>query len=113
MLKATWTGNLRDLVKLCEYLVGNVEDEVGLEDLPPAFREGLGLGVAAPVESLPVVIRRTLDACGGNKSEAARRLGKSRGHLHRILKQTAGDGTSGHSLVSGPPGGAIEEPRMG
>jgi hypothetical protein len=28
-----------------------------------------------------------LEACGGNKTEAARRLRTSRQHLHRVLKQ--------------------------
>ena len=86
LLKAPWPGNLRDLVKLCEYLAGSAGDEVAMGDLPEMFCTG-GEGRSRADESLAAAARRTVDACGGNKTEAARRLGKSRGHLHRLLKQ--------------------------
>ena len=86
MVRAPWPGNLRDLVKLCEYLAGTAGDEVGVASLPPRFLATLGIETDAPEEPLAVRARRMLDVCGGNKTEAARRLRTSRQHLHRVLK---------------------------
>ena len=86
MLGAPWPGNLRDLVKLCEYLAGTAGDEVGVASLPPRFLSTLGIEPDAPEEPLAVRARRMLDVCGGNKTEAARRLRTSRQHLHRVLR---------------------------
>jgi two-component system, NtrC family, response regulator AtoC len=85
LLRAPWPGNVRELVKLCEYLVGNAGDEAQIADLPPGFLARLGL-TAEPVQA-PLVerARRMVVECEGNKSEAARRLGKSRGHISRLL----------------------------
>lgn len=86
LLKAPWPGNVRDLVKLCEYLVGNAGDNAGVEDLPPGFLATVGVTAEPTAEPLASRARRVLAECGGNKTEAARRLGKSRGHFYRILK---------------------------
>jgi psp operon transcriptional activator len=85
LLEAPWPGNVRELVKLVEYLAGNAGVEITLGDLPPAFLATLGLQPNDVLEPFSIRARRMLEECGGNKSEAARRLGKSRGHLHRIL----------------------------
>jgi two-component system response regulator HydG len=91
-----WPGNVRELRNLMErtlLLAG--ADTLDVEDFeadsPPAAR-------AADVEiPFPATLReitraaalRTLERCGGNKSEAARRLGVSRPRLQRLL-DTAG-----------------------
>jgi DNA-binding NtrC family response regulator len=85
-LEAPWPGNVRDLVKLCQYLVGNAGEEAGIEDLPPGFLRTLGMRAESEYEPLAARARRVVAECGGNKTEAARKLGRSRGHLHRILK---------------------------
>ena len=89
LLKAPWPGNIRELVKLAEYAVGNALEEVLLEDLPAAFLATLDETAARPDESLPLRALRMVEECGGNKTKAARRLGKSRTHLHRLLKSAA------------------------
>jgi DNA-binding NtrC family response regulator len=86
MVRAPWPGNLRDLVKLCEYLAGTAGEEVDVASLPPRFLATLGIESDAPEEPLAVRARRVLEACGGNKTEAARRLRTSRQHLHRVLR---------------------------
>jgi psp operon transcriptional activator len=85
LLQAPWPGNVREVVKLMEFLAGNAGDEITAADLPAAFLATLGLEPWRELEPLAVRASRMVEACGGNKSEAARRLGKSRGHLHRIL----------------------------
>jgi two-component system response regulator HydG len=92
MLKAPWPGNVRDLVKLCEYLVGNAGDEAVVDDLPAGFLATVGVEAKETSEPLAERARRVIAECGGNKSEAARRLGKSRQHLHRILKEAGAAG---------------------
>ena len=87
LLEAPWPGNVRDLVKVCEYLVGNARDQVEVDDLPPSFLKTLGLRADRTADSIGVRARRVVEECGGNKTEAARRLGKSRAHLYRILNQ--------------------------
>jgi len=89
MLKAPWRGNVRDLVKLSQYLAGNAGDAAGLDDLPADFLASIGMTGGNQAEPLAVRARRAVEDCGGNKSEAARRLGVSRAHLHRVLKLPA------------------------
>ena len=56
----------------------------------PGQEEGI---VAQALENQPLeeiekaVVLQTLEACGGNKSETARRLGVSRKTLHKKLKK--------------------------
>ncbi|MCA9640797.1 MAG: helix-turn-helix domain-containing protein, partial [Myxococcales bacterium] len=42
--------------------------------------------VASPAPLTPEIVGRVLEQCSGNRSEAARRLGVSRGQLLRFLK---------------------------
>lgn len=86
MLKAPWPGNVRDLLKVAQYLAGNAGELAELGDLPAGFLATIGLAGGSQVEPLAVRARRAVEDCGGNKSEAARQLGVSRGHLHRVLK---------------------------
>jgi two-component system, NtrC family, response regulator HydG len=84
---APWPGNIRDLVKLCEYVAGSAGDVLAWDDLPPNFRAALDHGVRND-EPFAVRALRAVEACGGNKTQAARRLGKSRGYLYRVLKES-------------------------
>jgi DNA-binding NtrC family response regulator len=75
-----WPGNVRELRNL-------IERSLILGEFPPEFA-GIADGVdAEPAESLHAVERRhilsILEACGGNRAEAARRLGVSRKTIDR------------------------------
>jgi DNA-binding NtrC family response regulator len=74
-----WPGNVRELRNL-------IERSVILGEFPPEFADG-DPTEAEPVESLQAVERRhilaILEACGGNRAEAARRLGVSRKTIDR------------------------------
>lgn len=74
-----WPGNVRELRNL-------IERSVILGKFPPEFAGGEGTP-PEPVESLHEVERRhilaILQACGGNRAEAARRLGVSRKTIDR------------------------------
>ncbi len=101
-----WHSNVRELFGVLEVAASY--------DMPPALRihavhSGLNLaagsGVGAPLSSgravpavspappravptplTPEIVRQMLDQCAGNQSDAARRLGVSRGQLLRFLK---------------------------
>jgi transcriptional regulator of acetoin/glycerol metabolism len=68
---------------------------------PAAAASGPAQALPAPATGAPAatlrdsdrhLIVQTLQACGGNVSEAARRLGVSRGRVYRHLRQAQGDG---------------------
>ena len=79
-----WPGNVRELRNLIERSL-----IFGYYDLKPEPASAAGSQPLAPVQdtSLEAVEKRhilaVLDACGGNKSEAARQLGVSRKTLDR------------------------------
>jgi two-component system, NtrC family, response regulator HydG len=101
LLRHPWPGNVRELMNAVERGVvlarGEYLDEAELSLLPrddgtrlyPAADETAVPGDGSP--SLETVERetilRTLDAAGGNKSEAARRLGITRRTLHQKLRK--------------------------
>jgi two-component system response regulator HydG len=99
LLKYEWPGNVRELMNAIERAVVLSRSEyLDQEDLPMVVKdedsEGLGLLTESTVPGdLPldevekVTILKTLEACGGNKSEAARRLGITRKTLHKKLKK--------------------------
>lgn len=88
-LEAPWPGNIRELKMLCEYVTrlrpGGQWVEV--TDLPPRFVASLDKHVR-PIGHTAQEIQRTLEATGGNKEAAARNLGISSRHLHRILSKS-------------------------
>ncbi|VVE40767.1 sigma-54-dependent Fis family transcriptional regulator [Pandoraea fibrosis] len=89
-----WPGNVRQMRSVIRTLVALSESGViTLDDLPDELREAAPvLSVAAPTEA-PLeaaerqALRATLDACQGQVSAAARKLGVSRNTLYRKLKR--------------------------
>ena len=99
-----WPGNLRELQQLLRaaaWLSGD-EGEIGLRHLPPdcqptavgaaAARGGLQASTAPAMPTLhdaeTELIRRTLQALGGNIAAAARQLGIGRNTLYRRLRES-------------------------
>ncbi|HEX8720839.1 MAG TPA: sigma-54 dependent transcriptional regulator [Pyrinomonadaceae bacterium] len=101
-----WPGNVRELENIVERLVLLTKGgRLGLEFLPekmlraaPAGAAAVG-GAASPcdettLEGATVALRRrmvisALQAEGGNRVAAARRLGISRSYLHRLISELA------------------------
>lgn len=79
-----WPGNVRELRNL-------IERSLILGEFPPEFAGGPDAAGMEPAESLHAVERRhilaILEACGGNRAEAARRLGVSRKTIDRKCAQ--------------------------
>lgn len=96
MMNYSWPGNARELKNVIERLI--VTNSTGIVDEDEA-REAIGLErpeqKKAPREAKSnlisdnqsELIRAVMDEVGGNKTEAAKRLGISRPTLHRKLKQ--------------------------
>lgn len=93
IMGAPWRGNVRELENVLERAVLLAEDEyVGLGDLPPEIT----FPVHSPQRNDDLResvrryerehIRQVLAAAGGNKEEAARRLGVNASTLYRRLK---------------------------
>ena len=95
-----WPGNVRELEHWVESaVVLSPDGRIGEDLLPPSYRGGTleqppratqGAVVLEPGLSLDEAgrryVRATLDACGGNKTEAARRLRVGRNTVARALK---------------------------
>ena len=86
-----WPGNVRELRNAVERAVllaqGPILDAASLE----VVQDDATVPAADGVNGLRAVIHRTVretvELCGGNKSDAARRLGISRTRLQRLLQQ--------------------------
>lgn len=93
LLKHQWPGNVRELENAVERAVVLARGEyVSERELPPALSGGGGEGrpeggfANLTLEALErLAILDALDAAGGNKSEAARRLGITRKTMHAKL----------------------------
>jgi transcriptional regulator of acetoin/glycerol metabolism len=92
-----WPGNFRELVGVLRTMIALAEPQSTIDEhaLPDALRASAASPIAvtpiagdvAPLDSLQRdAMRRALAACGGNTSEAARRLGVSRSTLYRHLR---------------------------
>lgn len=95
-----WPGNVRELQSvILQACQNSFETELVMDDIPFAFKAGQEAQSLPPVpstaeQSLESILRKfeidvlqqTLEASGGNKAEAARRLGLTRPKLYRRLK---------------------------
>ncbi|MCK5194669.1 MAG: sigma-54-dependent Fis family transcriptional regulator, partial [Desulfobulbaceae bacterium] len=97
LLKYDWPGNVRELMNGLERATVLARSEyIDTKDLPLSVQgeanqeEGI---VTQALENQPLeeiekaAVLQTLEACGGNKSETARRLGVTRKTLHKKLKK--------------------------
>jgi Nif-specific regulatory protein len=89
----SWPGNVRELEHWVESAVVLADDDGEIAIPPPrASRADLTLapgGVALGLslaDATRAYIRATVDACGGSRTEAARRLGIGRNTVTRALK---------------------------
>ena len=98
LVERSWTGNIRELRNLMErtVLLGRAAT-LGPEDFPDATATSRPPGAIPFPASLAEISRAAavamIEHCGGNKSDAARRLGISRPRLQRLIETTA-DGSS-------------------
>ena len=94
-----WPGNVRELRNAIERtLLLSPKGELDLDELRPT-----GTQTGGDVQKIPfpamlddivnAAAIATLEVSGGNRSEAARRLGISRQRLRRLLGENGGDGT--------------------
>ncbi|AHB04148.1 Fis family transcriptional regulator [Pandoraea pnomenusa 3kgm] len=93
-----WPGNVRQMRSVIRTLVAlSEQDVITVDDLPQALREARGsmptgagpeVPTEAPLEAAErQALRATLDACQGQVSAAARKLGVSRNTLYRKLRR--------------------------
>ena len=98
LLKYSWPGNVRELMNAIERgVVLSQSDYLNEEEFPlilennsldREIRSKDILPADIPLEEIEKVsILSTLESAGGNKSEAARRLGITRKTLHKKLKK--------------------------
>lgn len=100
LIRYDWPGNVRELMNAVERAVvlsrsdylsdkdfpiiagSELINTEAATDIPPINGDG-----TTPLEEVEkATILKTMEACGGNKSEAARRLGITRKTLHKKLK---------------------------
>ena len=98
VLEYDWPGNVRELRTAIEHgVVMATGSQITLRDMPASLRSPrMPAPTDIPRSGAPVglnlrdtetaFILRALDDCGGNRSEAAKKLGLSRRTLHRRLK---------------------------
>ncbi len=100
LIRYDWPGNVRELMNAVERAVvlarssfldeadfRFLKDAVLSEDENSAGPDDLSIEGDAPLDEIEkTAILKTLEAAGGNKSEAARRLGITRKTLHKKLK---------------------------
>lgn len=97
LLKYEWPGNVRELMNGLERATVLARSEyIDVMDLPPSIQKSLdreehvppSMTTDQPLEEVEkTAILHTLDSCGGNKSETARKLGITRKTLHKKLKK--------------------------
>jgi len=117
LLAYSWPGNVREIQNCIERAVALTRyPEITVEDLPEKIREHRPSHVIVagddPSELVPLeeverrYILRVLEAVGGNKTLAARKLGLDRKTLHRKLDRW-------EASVSGSPSGSSGGPKSG
>lgn len=91
LLAYGWPGNVRELRNVVEMLLamGGAGGLIDAADLPPEIRDGTAPAAGPAATDLKAVeeaaIRAAVEACGGNLSRAARRLGIARSTLYMRL----------------------------
>lgn len=98
LLAHPWPGNVRELRNLMErlaYLASG--DRIEADELAFILTPGAGSALSAPSLDLPLseathrfqqdYIRRVIEACSGNMSQAAEQLGLHRSNLYRKMGQ--------------------------
>jgi DNA-binding NtrC family response regulator len=107
-----WPGNVRQLQAAVEHAVVMVKGtKITPRNLPEAVRESGGRSSSLPRTGSPAIVKgglnihdtelrlieRALEESGGNRTEAARKLGISRRTLHRRLKDLNIDDPDGET----------------
>jgi len=97
ILDYNWPGNVRELRAAVEHAVVMCSTpQIGVRDLPATLRGTVPQHESNPLQtkdglnlhhSEQMLIFRALEESGGNRTDAARRLGISRRTLHRRLKE--------------------------
>jgi DNA-binding NtrC family response regulator/HAMP domain-containing protein len=92
LIENPWPGNVRELENSVEHAVVLAKGtEIEIRDLPTALaqmeRHPDRNANPTIVESEEKLIREVLDACAGNKAEAARQLGISRSTLYEKIRK--------------------------
>lgn len=94
LLRYEWPGNLRELESVCMYLATLPCKELAASDLPAHLREGASpLTPTLDTRGLTMdqlektALVQAMEACQGNKAEAARKLGIARSSLYRLLQK--------------------------
>jgi two-component system response regulator HydG len=90
-----WPGNVRELINTLETMIVLAQHPVlDVPDVPPEIRPAAGETPAGSVqpgipleEAERLLVERTLDMTGGNRQEAARKLGIGERTLYRKIKQ--------------------------
>ncbi len=89
LIAQRWPGNVRELENAVESLVALSSDGTLDPELLPAGGSGIGSTEAGLKERVEAyergLIAQALRACGGNRTEAAKRLGIGRATLHEKL----------------------------
>ncbi len=109
LLDYEWPGNVRELENCIEHAVALTRlTELTVNDLPEVVRsfQSTRLVLGGDVPELVTLdemerryIRRVLQACHGNKSQAARVLGLDRRSLYRRLESLDIHDSSGHAVA--------------
>jgi DNA-binding NtrC family response regulator len=94
ILDYDWPGNVRELRTAIEHgVVMSTSGQIALRDLPSSLRGSVLPNVPPAFSGLNLrdtetnLILKALESCGGNRSEAAEKLGISRRTLHRRLHE--------------------------
>lgn len=83
-----WPGNLTELRRVVEALLDRrTAGDITPDDIPATYRASTAARRLAPIEQIEHdAIASALHACGGNKVQAADRLGMSRSTLYRRIR---------------------------
>ncbi|MEW6263323.1 MAG: sigma 54-interacting transcriptional regulator [Thermodesulfobacteriota bacterium] len=88
LLDAEWPGNVRELENTLEHAVVLAKgDLIEIQDLPPGLNQPYEQYPRTILDHERKLLNDTLETCGWNKVEAARRLGISRSTLYQKVKK--------------------------